>query len=119
MIRLYVGNLNYGTTEDSLRDAFSEFGQVDEISIPTDRMTGRPRGFAFVQMTNDAEGKAAIEGLNGKDLEGRTLTVNEARERTPRSGGGGGGGRDGGYHGGGGRDGGRDGGRERSGGRSW
>ena len=90
MLRIYVGNLNYDTSEEGLRDAFSEYGQVDEVSLPTDRMTGRPRGFGFVQMSNEDEGRKAIEEMNGKELDGRTLTVNEARERSdrPRSGGG-------------------------------
>lgn len=99
-MRIYVGNLNYATTEDTIENEFSAFGQVDEVKIVTDRETGRPRGFAFVAMTNDDEGREAIEKMNGVELEGRTLTVNEAR---PRQGGGG----DGGRHSGGGGDGGR------------
>jgi RNA recognition motif-containing protein len=106
--RLYVGNLSFNTTEDSLRAALSEDGRnVKEVTIMTDRETGRPRGFAFAEMANDADAKSAIEALDGKDLDGRNLTVNEARERTPRSGGGGGGGGGRGGYGGGGGGGGR------------
>ena len=92
--RLYIGNLSYDTTEDSLRAALTEGGRgVKEIHIVTDRETGRPRGFAFAEMTNEAEAQAAIQALDGTDLDGRTLNVNEAKERQPRGGGGGGGGR--------------------------
>ncbi len=91
--RLYIGNLASETTEDALRAALSEGGHtVKDIHIVTDRETGRPRGFAFAEMGNEAEAAAAIEALDGQDLNGRTLTVNEARERQPRGGGGGGGG---------------------------
>ena len=93
-LRLYVGNLNFDTTEDALRDAFAGHGTVQEVAIITDRDTGRPRGFAFVTMGSDDEGNAAIEGMGGKELDGRTLNVNQARERQsggPRGGGGGGG----------------------------
>ncbi len=107
MARIYVGNLNYRTDEQSLRDTFGEFGEVTDVHIVTDRETGRSRGFAFVEMPDDSEANKAIEELNGKDVEGRSLTVNVARPRESRGGGGGGGG---GYGGGGG--GGR---RERSG----
>lgn len=96
MIRIYVGNLAYGSTEDSLRDVFGQFGTVQEIFVVKDRETGRSKGFAFVTMSNDAEAQAAIEGTNGAMVDGRPLRVNEAR---PREGGGGGGG---GYGGGGG-----------------
>lgn len=109
-MRIYVGNLSYRSTEDTITQLFSEYGNVDEVHIVTDRETGRPRGFAFVTMSDDGQARAAIEGLNGKDFEGRALTVNEAR---PRAGGGGGGG--GGYGGGGGG-GGRSGGGRRGGG---
>ena len=96
--RLYIGNLSFETTEDTLRAALTEDGRsVKDIHIVADRETGRPRGFAFAEMGNDAEATAAIEALDGKELDGRTLTVNEARERTPRAGGGGGGGRRGGW----------------------
>jgi len=91
--KLYVGNLSYTTTEDSLRTAFAANGRtVKEVAIPSDRETGRPRGFAFVTMGSDADAKAAIAALDGKDLDGRSLKVNEAQDRPPRSGGGGGGG---------------------------
>ncbi len=90
--RLYIGNLNFETSEDDLRAALTEGGRtVKDIHIVADRETGRPRGFAFAEMGNEADATAAIEALDGKDLNGRTLTVNEARERQPRGGGGGGG----------------------------
>ncbi len=93
--RLYIGNLSFDTTEDSLRAALSEDGRsVKEVTVMMDRDTGRPRGFAFAEMANDADAQAAIHALDGTDLEGRSLKVNEAKERAPRSGGGGGGGRD-------------------------
>jgi len=93
--RLYVGNLNYKTTEEDLRAAFSEGGRnVTDVHIVTDRETGRPRGFAFVEMGSDEEARAAASALDGADIDGRKIQVNEARERTsgPRTGGGGGGG---------------------------
>jgi len=99
-VKIYVGNLSYSTTEETLRDLFASHGEVEEVAVITDRDTGRPRGFAFVTMPDDSQGRAAIEGLNGNEFEGRTLNVNEAR---PKTGGGGGGGR-GGRGGGGGRD---------------
>ncbi len=106
--RLYVGNLSYDTTEDGLMAAFQQDGrQVSEVSIVTDRDTGRPRGFAFVEMANESDAQKAISAMDGTDLDGRTLKVNEAQERQPRGGGGGGGGYGGG-RGGGGRGGGRD-----------
>jgi cold-inducible RNA-binding protein len=96
--RLYVGNLSYSTTEADLRDAFAATGHdVAEAKIVLDRDTGRPRGFAFVEMATDAGAQNAIETLNGKDLQGRAIAVSEARERT---GGGGGGGFGGGGRGG-------------------
>ncbi len=89
--RLYVGNLSFQTTEDSLRAALEETGGTcKDIHIVTDRETGRPRGFAFAEMSSEQEAQAVIEGCNGKDLEGRNLTVNEAKPRAPRGGGGGG-----------------------------
>jgi RNA recognition motif-containing protein len=104
--RLYVGNLSYSTTETDLRDAFTATGhEVAEVKLVLDRDTGRPRGFAFVEMTTDAGALNAIENLNGKDLQGRSIAVSEARERT--GGGGGGGGSRGGFGGGGGGGGGR------------
>jgi RNA recognition motif-containing protein len=97
-MKLYVGNMSFDTSEAEVRKAFEAHGQVDSVTIIMDRDTGRPKGFGFVEMPNDAEAKKAIEGLNGKDFMGRTLNVNEARPRTdgprgggPRSGGGGGG----------------------------
>ena len=95
--RLYIGNLSSETTEDSLRAALSEDGRgVNEVNIITDRETGRPRGFAFADMANEADAEAAIQALDGRDLDGHALKVNEAKERAPRSGGGGGGGGHGG-----------------------
>ena len=94
--RLYVGNLPYQAEEAQLRSLFEQDGrQVEEVKIVTDRETGRPRGFAFVEMASDEQARVAVEALNGKPFGGRPLTVSEARERAP-SGGGGGGGR-GGY----------------------
>jgi len=96
MTRLYVGNLSFSTTEETLRAQFGAFGKVNEVAIITDRETDRPRGFAFVTMSNESEGSAAIEGLNGVDVDGRTITVNEARPKSEGGGrGGGGGGRGG------------------------
>ena len=107
--RLYVGNLSYNTNADAVREAFTEFGAVEDVYMVTDRDTGRPRGFAFVTMGTGEEAQKAIEGMDGKMLDGRPLRVNEAdqKPRGPRRdfGGGGGGGRDfGGGGGGGGRD---------------
>lgn len=96
-MKIYVGNLNYSTNEEGLRDAFGAHGTVEDVAVITDRETGRPRGFGFVTMPDDNEGRAAIEALNETDLDGRNLKVNEARPKT----GGGGGGR-GGFGGGGG-----------------
>ena len=99
--RLYVGNLSYQTTQDSLRAAFEQDGRkVVEVKIVTDRDTGQPRGFAFVEMSSPAEAQAAIAAMDGQQLDGRTLRVNEAQERSG-GGGGGGGGRGGGGRGGG------------------
>lgn len=98
-MKLYVGNLNFKTTEENLRDAFSAHGNVEDVAVITDRDTGRPRGFGFVTMP-DADARAAIEAMNGYELDGRPLTVNEARAKTDRAPRGGGGG---GYGGGGGR----------------
>ena len=94
MKNIFVGNLSFNTSEDELRQIFEAFGQVDRVSILTDRETGRSRGFAFVEMTNTEEGDKAIAGLNGSQLGGRTINVNEARPKGERAGGGGGGGRD-------------------------
>lgn len=90
-MKLYVGNLSFSTTEEGLQNEFSAFGQVEEVAVISDRDTGRPRGFAFVTMNNDGEARAAIESLNGTELDGRTITVNEARPKTGAGGGGGGG----------------------------
>jgi RNA recognition motif-containing protein len=98
--RLYVGNLSYNVTEPELRDAFAEGGRnVVEVKVVMDRDTGRPRGFAFVEMGSDEEASAVITSLNGREIQGRPINVSEARARAPRGGGGGGGG---GYGGGGG-----------------
>ena len=112
--RLYVGNLSYNVTEPELRDAFAEGGRnVVEVKIVMDRDTGRPRGFAFVEMGSDAEAEAAISSLTGREIQGRPINVREARARAPRSGGGGG------YGGGGGGGGGRGKGGGGGGGRRW
>jgi RNA recognition motif-containing protein len=91
---LYVGNLSYDTTSDDLRDAFAQYGSVTSAQVVTDRDTGRSRGFGFVEMANGAP--EAIKALDGSELQGRTITVNEARPREDRRGGGGGGGKRGG-----------------------
>jgi len=91
-MKIYLGNLSFEVTEDDLQQALAEFGQVDSVSIIKDRDTGRSKGFGFAEMASSDEAQAAIEGLNGKELKGRTLTVNEARPR-PQSRPGGGGGR--------------------------
>ena len=96
MTNIFVGNLSYDATEDDIRDAFAQYGEVSSVNVITDRDTGRPRGFAFVEMANEAEGNAAIEAMNGSQVGGRSLTVNEARPREPRRGGGCGGGGGGG-----------------------
>jgi len=101
-MKLYVGNLSYDTNEQALEDLFAEHGRVDEVALIMDRDTGPPRGFGFVTMSDDAEARAAIEAVNGREIDGRTLNVNEARAKT----GGGGGGGYGGGGGGGGRRGG-------------
>ena len=88
--RLYVGNLSYDTSEDKLRAAFEKFGTVTDVKIMQDRNTSQPRGFGFVTMSTQSEGEAAINGLNGADLDGRNLTVNEARPLENRPPGGGG-----------------------------
>jgi cold-inducible RNA-binding protein len=108
--KLFVGNLSFDVTENDLQDLFVPFGPVSEVNLMTDRSTGRSRGFAFVTMATPEGAQAAIQGMAGKDMKGRALTVNEARPREERSGGGGGGGR-GGY---GDRRGGSGGGRPRS-----
>ncbi len=103
MKNIFVGNLDFNVSEDELRNLFASYGQVDRVTILTDRDTGRSRGFGFVEMTNGEDGEKAIAALNGTQLSGRTLNVNEARPKAERSGGGGGGGgRDRGGRGGGG-----------------
>ncbi|MFM2104615.1 MAG: hypothetical protein RL006_782 [Chloroflexota bacterium] len=101
MFKLFVGNLNYRTTPDGLREIFAAHGEVLDVFIGTDRETGRSRGFGFVTMGSKEAGQAAIENLNGKDFEGRALVVNEAQPRAPRPAGGGFGGGGGGFGGGG------------------
>ena len=105
--KLFVGNLSFNTTENDLQDAFAAFGTVTETNLMMDRMTNRPRGFGFVTMSSADEAQKAIEGLHGKDLGGRALTVNIAKPREERPAGGGGG-RRGGFGGGQGGGGGRD-----------
>lgn len=87
MKNLFVGNLPFGTTEDALREHFAPFGEVQQVRIMTDRDTGKSRGFAFVEMAQDDDAEKAVAGLNGKDFDGRALTINEARPRPERSGG--------------------------------
>ena len=89
-MKLYVGNLSYSTTEETINAEFTAFGEVEEVFIPTDRDTGRPRGFAFVTMKSGDDAQSALTELNGKEIDGRTIVVNEARPK--RQGGGGGGG---------------------------
>src|SRR3954462_12861094 len=100
--KLFVGNLSFDTTETDLKEAFAAFGTVSETNLMMDRATNRPRGFGFVTMATAEEAQKAIDGLNGKDMDGRALTVNVARPREERSGGGGGGGGRRDYGGGGG-----------------
>jgi RNA recognition motif-containing protein len=92
MKNIFVGNLSFGATEDSVRTLFETHGTVGRVNIVTDRDSGQPRGFGFVEMSNDGEGEKAIAALNGTSLDGRALNVNEARPKTERSSGGGGGG---------------------------
>lgn len=98
--KLYVGNLPYSITEAKLESTFAEFGRVESVKLITDRDTGQSKGFGFIEMSSDSEANAAISGLNGTDLEGRPMKVNEAKPQTNRGGGGGRG--RGGYGGGGG-----------------
>lgn len=115
--KLYVGNLGYGVGDSDLEKMFAQYGTVQSAKVITDRDTGRSKGFAFVEMGSDGEAKAAIDALNGTEVEGRALTVNEARPKVDRGGGGGGGygggGSRGGGYGGGGHGGGRGGGGNR------
>ena len=110
---IYVGNMSYDTTQARLQELFEAYGEVSSVNVITDRDSGRPRGFAFVEMATEQAANAAIAALNGQEVDGRTLTVNEAKPREPRSGGGGRGGGRGGSRGGGGRGGDRGGGRDR------
>jgi cold-inducible RNA-binding protein len=97
-MKIYVGNLSYEMTEDQLAAEFGTYGKVESVAVPSDKFSGRPRGFAFVEMPTKAEAEAAIAGLNGKTLKDRTIVVNESKPRTENRGGGGsyGGGRSGG-----------------------
>ena len=90
-MNIYVGNLTFETTDDSLQASFTEFGEVTSARVITDRESGRSRGFGFVEMPQNAQAEAAIQAMNGKDIGGRNLTVNEARPKEDRGGGGGGG----------------------------
>jgi len=126
-MKIYVGNLSYEVTEDELAAEFGTYGKVDSVAVPSDKFSGRPRGFAFVEMGSKTEADAAIAGLNGKTLKDRTIVVNESRPRPDNRGGGGGGSsfgnrKSGGFGGGGGGGfgggrGGRSGGRPGGGGR--
>src|SRR6185503_11665539 len=91
MKNIYVGNLSFGATEDAVRSLFETHGTVERVNICTDRDSGQPRGFGFVEMTNDSEGDKAIAALNGQDLDGRALNISEGRSKTDRPSGGGGG----------------------------
>src|SRR3954463_3706329 len=101
-MKLYVGNLSFSTTEETLQAEFGAHGQVEEVAVITDRDTGRPRGFAFVSMADGKQGRPPTEALNGTEIDGRTITVNEARPKSNGGAGGGGGrgGGGGGYRGG-------------------
>lgn len=103
MKSIFVGNLPYEASEDEVRQMFEQHGKVTRVHLVSDRDTGRPKGFGFVDMPNDDEGQAAVAALDGEKLNGRPLRVNEAQPRKPRTGGGGGGGHRGGGGGGGGR----------------
>ena len=92
MKNIFVGNLDFAATDSSVRSMFEQYGTVDRVNLVTDRDTGRPRGFAFVEMSDTAAADRAIAGLNGTNVEGRALNVNEARPKTPGGGGGNGGG---------------------------
>ena len=101
MKNIFVGNLSFGATEDAVRSMFEAYGTVDRVSVVTDRETGRARGFGFVEMSVNDEAERAIAALNGRELDGRALNINEARPKEDRGGGGGGGGYRGGGGGGG------------------
>ena len=100
MKNIFVGNLSFGATEDTVRSLFEQYGTVERVSIVTDRDTGRAKGFGFVEMSGDAEAERAISSLNGQELDGRNLTINEARPKEDRGGFGGGRGNAGGGGGG-------------------
>ena len=117
-MKLYVGNISFNTSNQDLNDIFGEFGAVESANVVEDRETGRSRGFGFVEMSSKSEGEAAISALNGKEVDGRELKVNEAKPREDRGFGGGGGGGRGGNRGGGGGGGGYGGG-NRGGGSRW
>ena len=106
-MKIYVGNISYDLTEDEISAEFGAYGRVESVSIPADRISGRPRGFAFVEMASKSEGEAAITGLNGKMLKERTIVVNESRPRPDNRGGGSFGNRRSGGYGSGGHGGGR------------
>ena len=93
-MNIYVGNLSFEASEDDVRQSFAAHGEVTSVNIITDRETGRPRGFGFVEMASEEEARKAIAALNETEISGRAVTVNEARPKAPRGGGGGGGGRD-------------------------
>ena len=93
MKNIFVGNLSFGSTEQDIRTLFEAYGSVDRVNIVTDRESGQPRGFGFVEMSDDAQGERAISAINGHELGGRALNVNEAKPKTAGSGGGGGGNR--------------------------
>ena len=116
-MKLYVGNLSFDVTEDVIVAEFGTYGKVESVAIPSDKLSGRPRGFAFVEMSSTSEAEAAIAGLNGKMLRERTIVVNESRPRADNRGGGSYGDRRGGGYGSGGYSGGRGGGRSGGGGR--
>jgi RNA recognition motif-containing protein len=90
-MNIYVGNLPYSVTDSDLRETFAQFGNVDQVNLITDKFTGESKGFGFVEMNSNSEADAAIKALNGSDLKGRNITVNQAKPRGERSGGGGGG----------------------------
>ncbi len=100
-MKIYVGNLSFDVTEDEIAAEFGTYGKVDSVAIPSDKISGRPRGFAFVEMASKSEAEAAIAGLNGKMLKDRTIVVNESRPRSDSGGGSYGNRRSGGYGGGG------------------
>ena len=95
-VKIYAGNLSFDTTETEIRELFGQYGEVDTVTLITDRETGRPRGFGFIEMRDDKSAREAIGALDGKEVGGRNLKINEARPRTERAGGGGGGGGGGG-----------------------